>query len=108
MTENLIIKSEALEPLFETWEEPNRHRVNASKGEGSEIRQGRRPTNRIIVQNLRAEVKQWRENYYFQASDTTRQLLAHWFGRDHSITTPAGLSPFAPRKKLCFAPLREI
>lgn len=90
MSEELIIKSEALEPLFETWEEPNRHRVTASKGEGSEIRQGRRPTNRIIAQNLRAEVKQWRDNFYFGASDTTRQLLAHWFGRDHVITTPEG------------------
>ena len=27
MTEGLTIKSDALEPLFEAWEEPSRHRV---------------------------------------------------------------------------------
>ncbi|MEP6880123.1 MAG: DEAD/DEAH box helicase family protein, partial [Nitrosospira sp.] len=38
-----------------------------------------------IAQNLRAMVKEWRDNFYFGASDTTRQLLNHWFGRAHII-----------------------
>lgn len=87
MTEALTIKSEALEPLFEAWEEPNRHRVRAPGGEGAEIRSHRRPSpiNAGLVQNLRAEVKQWRDSYYYGASDTTRHLLNFWFDRAHLV-----------------------
>lgn len=87
MSEPLTIKGEALEPLFEPWEEPNRHRVRAPGGDGADIRNNRRPSpiNGGLVQNLRAAVKEWRDNYYFGASETSRQLLIHWFGRTHSI-----------------------
>jgi type III restriction enzyme len=87
MSETLTIKSESLEPLFEAWEEPNRHRVRASSGEGAEVRNQRRPSpiNAGMVQNLRAEVKGWRDNYYYGASDTSRHLLNHWFGRTHRM-----------------------
>lgn len=30
-------------------------------------------------------VKEWRDNFYFGASDTSRQLLNHWFGRTHTV-----------------------
>jgi type III restriction enzyme len=87
MIEPLTIKSEALEPLFGAWEEPNRHRVRAPSGDGAEIRAHRRPSliNAGLVQNLRAEVKQWRDNFYFGASETSRHLLNHWFGRAHRL-----------------------
>ena len=87
MPEPLTVKAEALEPLFGAWEEPNRHRVRAPSGEGAEIRSHRRPSpiNAGLVQNLRAEVKQWRDNFYFGASDTSRHLLNHWFGRAHRM-----------------------
>lgn len=89
MSESLTIKSDALEPLFEAWAEPNRHRVRAAGGEGAEVRNQRRPSpiNAGMVQNLRVEVKAWRDNYYYGASDTSRQLLNHWFGRAHRMVT---------------------
>lgn len=30
-------------------------------------------------------VKEWRDNFYFGASDTSRHLLNHWFGRTHNV-----------------------
>src|SRR5437899_359456 len=84
MSEPLTIKAEALEPLFAAWEEPNKHRVRADSGEGAIERKGRRPTSIAIAQNLRAMVKEWRDNFYFGASETTRHLLNHWFGRAHT------------------------
>jgi hypothetical protein len=83
MSENLIIKPEALEPFFSSWEELEQHRVKQADGEGAEIRRGRRPSGIIIAQNLRAAVKEWCDSFYFNVSDTTRQLLNHWFGRVH-------------------------
>lgn len=87
MPEEITIKADALEPLFEAWEEPNRHRVRAANGEGAVVQNQRRPSpiNAGMVQNLRAEVKGWRDNYYYGASDTSRQLLNHWFGRSHRM-----------------------
>ncbi len=85
MSETLTIKTEALEPLYEAWQEPDRHRVRAESGEGAVERKGRRPTGIAIAQNLRAMVKEWRDNFYFGASDTSRQLLNHWFGRTHTV-----------------------
>lgn len=87
MPEKLTIKTEALEPLFAAWEEPNKHRVRADSGEGAVERKGRRPSGIAIAQNLRAMVKEWRDNFYFGASDTSRHLLNHWFGRAHTIDT---------------------
>lgn len=85
MSEELTIKSEALEPLFAAWEEPNKHRVRREGGEGAEVRNNRRPSPLMIAQNLRAAVKEWRENFHFGASDTTRQLLSYWFDREHTV-----------------------
>jgi type III restriction enzyme len=85
MPETLTIRAEALEPLFASWEEPNKHRVRADSGEGAVERKGRRPSGIAIAQNLRAMVKEWRDNFYFGASDTSRHLLNHWFGRTHNV-----------------------
>ena len=90
MSEVLTMKNEALEPLFAAWEEPNRHRSRATSGEGSEVRQGRRRSNIVIAQNLRAAVKEWRDNGYFGVSETTRGLLEHWFHRAHRVEAPGG------------------
>jgi type III restriction enzyme len=89
MSEQLTINTAALGPLFAAWEEPNKHRVRADRGDGSVERPGRRPSGIIIAQNLRAEVKQWRDNFYYGASETTRHLLNHWFGRTHSVGADA-------------------
>lgn len=81
----------ALEPLFEPWEEPKAHRIrNPKPGEPAVVVNNRRPSPIAAVQSLRAEVKQWRETQYPGASDTTRQLLNHWFERPHRMQTPSG------------------
>ena len=90
----MTIKPEALEPLFAAWEEPNKHRVRAESGAGAVERQGRRPSSIAIAQNLRAMVTEWRDNYYFGASDTTRHLLNHWFGRAHLAGTNGSSQEF--------------
>lgn len=81
----LDVRRDALGPLFEAWEEPRLHRVRAERGDGAVVRQGRRPSSIVIAHNLRAMVKEWRDNFYFGASDTSRHLLNHWFGRAHEV-----------------------
>lgn len=87
----LTINAAALEPLFMPWEEPNSHRERAERvGQPAKVVKGRRPSPIAIVQDLRSEVRQWREAFYAGASDTTRYLLRHWFERPHRAKTPAG------------------
>ena len=84
-----IINPAALEPLFAPHEEPNFHRVRAEKpGEPARVVKGRRPSSITVANNLRSFVKAWRESEYAGASDTTRELLFHWFERDHMTETP--------------------
>lgn len=81
----------ALEPLFQPWEEPTLHRVkNPDAGQPAIVVKQRRPSPIAIVQNLRGEVRQWREAFYVGASDTTHQLLNYWFERPHRKTMPDG------------------
>jgi len=80
-----ILNPRALEPLYQPWEEPNKHRVK-----GGDIKPGRRPSPLTIAQNVRAYVREWRENSYPGASDTTRELLGHWFLRDHIVKAKDG------------------
>jgi type III restriction enzyme len=54
------------------------------------IVQGRRGSLIDLVSNLRSAVREWREAFYIGASDTTIQLLNHWFGRAHRQTTASG------------------
>jgi type III restriction enzyme len=95
MTETTINIS-ALEPLYLPWDEPNSHRVRAERADQpAQILKGRRPSSITIAQNLRQSVSEWRQNDYPGASDTSRELLLHWFSRDHRVTTPNGESvPF--------------
>jgi type III restriction enzyme len=91
MTEQTVINPTALEPLFSPWDEPTKHRVRPDKpGEPAKIINGRRPSPIVIAHNLRWSVKEWRESFYGGASDTTRQLLDHWFNRSHRVKTTAG------------------
>ena len=53
-----------------------------------------------IAQNLRRDVDEWREAYYAGASDTTRELLNHWFDRDHDASA-ATASRFEFRYYFC-------
>ncbi len=86
-----VINPTALEPLFMPWEEPNSHRVKADReGQPAKVIKGRRPTPITIAQNLRSAVRDWRESFYADASDTSRQLLNHWFNRSHRKKTIDG------------------
>lgn len=79
-----VINPVALEPLFGPADVPNRHRVKAkAAGAAAEIKLGRRPSSLPIVQNLRRELSDWRDNEYPGASDTSRELLFHWFRSRH-------------------------
>ncbi|HWA97332.1 MAG TPA: DEAD/DEAH box helicase family protein, partial [Pirellulales bacterium] len=85
------LNAAALEPLFATWEAPNKHRVKAERtGEPAKIVEGRRPSPIVIAQNLRGLVRDWREAFYAGASETTRRLLTYWFEESHRSTSPAG------------------
>ena len=76
----------ALEPLYAPWEEPNQHRTRAEQPNAPAlIQKGRRPSNIAIANNLRHALNEWRSSDYVGASDTTRELLTHWFLRDHQI-----------------------
>jgi type III restriction enzyme len=80
------INISALEPLYGPDQEPNSHRIRAEvDGQPARAITGRRKTPIAIAQNLRSFVKIWRENDYPGTSDTTRELLHHWFQRDHLI-----------------------
>lgn len=81
----------ALEPLFAPWEEPNRHRARSdAPGVAAVVQKGRRPSSIAIANNLRFALNEWRSNDYAAASDTTRELLNHWFCRDHILTNGNG------------------
>jgi type III restriction enzyme len=98
MTEHVtpIINAAALEPLFAPWEEPTRHRVRAATpGAPPDIKTYRRPSPVRLVNPLRAAVKEWRDLRYPGASETTRELLAHWFERPHRRSTPSVKSPYS-------------
>jgi type III restriction enzyme len=85
------LNSTTLDPLFAPWAEPNAHRIRAEKtGDPAVIVQGRRASPIDLVSNLRSAVRDWREAFYIGASDTTIQLLNHWFGRAHRQTTASG------------------
>jgi type III restriction enzyme len=94
---DLVINPGALEPLYGPADAPNLHRVKARvSGQPAEVRKGRRPTPIAIAQNLRREVAEWREIAYAGASDTSRELLNHWFSQSHTIPGPDGSSfPFS-------------
>ncbi len=88
---NPIINRVALEPLYNSWEQPNAHRIRAEKAGGpAKVIKGRRSSGITIAHNLRSAVSEWRESGYFGASNTTRTLFEHWFERTHLTTTAAG------------------
>jgi len=91
MPDQMLVNPAALEPLFSPWDEPTKHRIRGDKpGEPAKIINGRRPSPIVIAHNLRWAVKEWRESFYGGASDTTRELLNHWFNRSHRGKTAAG------------------
>lgn len=80
-----------LAPLFAPWEIPDKHRAKApSPDMPAVIIPRRRPSGFTVVNLLRQELAGWRDQDYYSASDTSRELLHHWFGNDHLQTGPDG------------------
>lgn len=48
-----------------------------------EVIEGRRPSGMFLVNNIRKEVDEWRNNDYPGVTSTTYQLLMHWFENSH-------------------------
>lgn len=94
--ESPIFNPTALEPLFMPWEFPNAHRERVERESGrAKTVHRRRPSPITIANNLRAEMRLFRDSNYAGASDTSRELLIHWFETDHTATGRDGLSvPF--------------
>ena len=92
-----VINPSALEPLFGPSDVPSFHRVRSkTAGAPAEIVKGRRPSPIPIAQQLRRHLADWRDAEYAGASDTTRELLYHWFGQDHHLPAADGETlPFA-------------
>ncbi|MEN6530444.1 MAG: DEAD/DEAH box helicase family protein [Anaerolineaceae bacterium] len=85
------INVEALKPLFGPADEPNYHRKAASKpGEHAVVSKGRRPSSIPIVNSLRHALDDWRQGDYVGASETSRELLYHWFYTDHAFESASG------------------
>ena len=74
---SIIINPEAIAPIYEPWEEPNRIRA------GGETSVGRIESRAPLVGALRPKVREWRAFNYPGVSDTTRHLLQHWFGGEY-------------------------
>ena len=91
-----IFNKAALEPLFMPWEFPNAHRARAEKeGEPPKVVDRRRRSPIVIANNLRAAVRDFRDAQYAGASDTSRELLYHWFKTDHPVMGTDGIvQPF--------------
>lgn len=74
-----------LAPLFEPWERPDKHRGRApSPDQPAPIINRRRPSDFTLVNLLRDQLANWRDQDYCGVSDTSRQLLHHWFRDDHT------------------------
>ncbi|MAT70328.1 MAG: restriction endonuclease subunit R [Planctomycetaceae bacterium] len=96
MSSDPVVNLGALEPLFGPSDVPNQHRVRGEHdGDPARIINGRRPSPVVIAQNMRRDLADWREAQYGGASDTSRELLHHWFYSDHYVESPDGASfPF--------------
>lgn len=85
---------DAIRPLYAPWEEPTAHRGRAEQGKSAPVIARRRPSKLPVVNTLRGLVREWRENDYPGASDTTRTLLHYWFERSHRIPGAEGDGEF--------------
>lgn len=86
-----IINPSALEPLFGPSDLPSFHRVRSkTAGAPADVVKGRRPSPITIAQQLRRHVADWRNSEYAGSSDTTHELLHHWFGQEHHLPAANG------------------
>lgn len=69
------------------WLEPTSHLV---KDEGSPSgwseRPGRRPSELLLIEKLRGEVREWRDGGYEGAAESTQALFRYWFDEEHEVS----------------------
>lgn len=88
---DLTLNIDALRPLYGPADEPTRYRKAAAKeGEHALVVNGRRPSSIPMANSLRHVLDTWREGDYAGASETSRELLYHWFQRDHVFLSEGG------------------
>ena len=75
-------------PDRRAWEPPTSYLVkDASETTGwREDKSGRRPSDQMLVDKVRAEVDAWRDHGYDGASDVTKSLFEFWFEQDHDVS----------------------
>jgi len=66
------------------YEIPTQHLEKDGKG-GYKVIKGRRPSKTLLVEQLRKEVDEWREDDYPGICDTIRRLLDYWFTEVHYL-----------------------
>ena len=69
------------------WERPNSYLVKdeTSPTGWREVDTGRRPSQLLLVPNIREAVDVWRDGGYAGASTVTRRLFEYWFEEDHAV-----------------------
>ena len=68
------------------WERPSSHLVKDQQApSGWSEKQGRRPSQLLLVEQLRQKVNAWREGGYPGASPVAQRLFAYWFEEDHQV-----------------------
>jgi len=68
------------------WLPPDKHLVkDPASPDGWRVAEGRRPSNMLLVEKLRAAVDKWRRDGYPGASEVTRRLFEYWFEEDHDV-----------------------
>jgi hypothetical protein len=78
VTESLTIKMDALEPLYEAWEEPNKHRVHKDTGEGGEQNRHERSLSmREIVEAAKYAEHQQQQYPPFPAVEEVNDQVFH-------------------------------
>lgn len=88
---DLTVNVDALRPLYGPADEPTQYRKAAAKeGEHALIVNGRRPSSIPVANSLRHVLDTWRAGDYAGASETSRELLYHWFQRDHVFLSEGG------------------
>lgn len=72
---------------------PSKHVVADDSDQGWAIADGRRPSRMLLVNELRAEVDEWRADGYAGLSPTTRRLFQWWF-EELPGSAPGAFNPY--------------
>ncbi|NWG14870.1 MAG: DEAD/DEAH box helicase family protein [Acidobacteria bacterium] len=71
-----------------------------SAEEGYRLEEGRRPSQLLLVNRLRAAVDRWRASQYEGASQVTQRLFSYWFDEEHLVGDDVFRFYFAQREAL--------